>query len=506
MIYISKHHFLISSNLNWFFFSFLVGLEVQRDLFPLSVSSRLQEAPPLYLGVKTVQTGLDYHRENPIKEYFVNNALILEKEEFVSKSGGRQILYIIDQVIDLWVSTTPLPPLALDLIQNNNIYDSIQDHFDQFSQRIQSTRQENLFSRPGNHTFFIPRNPLSGRFDEYVVKGHVISNNVLFLRVIGSDIYHSAAYDNSVNVDLSLRNRTIKFGQVEPTYYIQSNTLKSDQQHSKGVVMSRIVHANIPVRNGVVHVIEKPLMIIDLTVYDFLAAEKDKLSIFKELLDTDSSIRNEFNIAQTDKTVLAPVDSAFVNLLESPVRKEEERQKVLERLTKDHGKLRDLLLLHLIHQSYSSDDARTKPQVVSADGKRNLYFRLGGDEKKPKFTVEGGAVNATVIQADIATTNGMIHVIDRVLGMPFQNLFDKLKTDPELTFTYKLGEQGQRWNEQLTYEDRRYTYFVPSDKAWQEFKINNPSEYKQLDEGLYPGITRRVSHDKSNAFKQIKRF
>lgn len=48
------------------------------------------------------------------------------------------------------------------------------------------------------------------------------------------------------------------------------------------------------------------------------------------------------------------------------------------------------------------------------------------------MTVEGGGVNATVIQADLAATNGIIHIIDRVLGVPYTTVLDKLRTDPML--------------------------------------------------------------------------
>lgn len=47
-------------------------------------------------------------------------------------------------------------------------------------------------------------------------------------------------------------------------------------------------------------------------------------------------------------------------------------------------------------------------------------------------TVEGGGVNATVIQADLAATNGIIHVIDRVLGVAYTSILDKMEHDPQL--------------------------------------------------------------------------
>lgn len=52
--------------------------------------------------------------------------------------------------------------------------------------------------------------------------------------------------------------------------YVKSNTVVGDSKHSTGVVMAEIVKANIPVRNGVVHLIHRPLMVVDTTVFEFL--------------------------------------------------------------------------------------------------------------------------------------------------------------------------------------------------------------------------------------------
>lgn len=52
--------------------------------------------------------------------------------------------------------------------------------------------------------------------------------------------------------------------------YVKSHTLLSDGKHSPGVVLSEIVKANIPVKNGVVHLIQKPLMVVDNNVRELL--------------------------------------------------------------------------------------------------------------------------------------------------------------------------------------------------------------------------------------------
>ena len=464
---------------------------VKKDLFPYSVSSTLQEAAPLYLNFKE-RRPVSHHEyfQHDTKEYFVNNAKIIKETQHKTNTGEDQLLYVIEEALEPHIPSTPLPPFALELISNPSIY-AIDERWDSFYQKITNNNQQSIFERPGNHTFFVPtRDTKPEIFDKYVVLGHVIPNHVLFLNVMGKDSYNSAANDATVNVELSLLNRTLRIN-PEQTYYVQSNTIKADNKHNKGIVMSRVLRPNIPVKNGVVHLIEKPLMIIDTSIIDFLQQEKDgRLKTFNELLDRVPDLRSE--IAKGgQKTILAPTDSAFNNLNEN-----EEDNKV-EYLIQNPDQLRELLQLHHVpQQSVSTDDIRrgAKPEVMSADNRRSLYFRVAGGDTSPRLTVEGGGVNATAVQADIGATNGIIHIIDRVLGMPFQNIYDKLKSDPTLSFSYELGEgQGnQKWNEQLLREDRRFTYFVPSNDAWEAFKRDNPSEYKQMEMKLFPANTRNV--------------
>lgn len=51
--------------------------------------------------------------------------------------------------------------------------------------------------------------------------------------------------------------------------YVKSNTIVGDS-HSTQVVIAEIVKANIPVKNGVVHFIHQPLMVVDTTIQEYL--------------------------------------------------------------------------------------------------------------------------------------------------------------------------------------------------------------------------------------------
>lgn len=72
-------------------------------------------------------------------------------------------------------------------------------------------------------------------------------------------------------------------------------------------------------------------------------------------------------------------------------------------------------------------------QIPTNVDKNYLYFNvLNRDDTNKTITVEGGGVNATIVQSDIAATNGFVHIIDHVLGIPYTSVLGKLQTDPML--------------------------------------------------------------------------
>jgi hypothetical protein len=48
------------------------------------------------------------------------------------------------------------------------------------------------------------------------------------------------------------------------------------------------------------------------------------------------------------------------------------------------------------------------------------------------MTVAARGINATVVEKDIGTINGVIQVIDRVLGVPYQTIYQRISTDPNM--------------------------------------------------------------------------
>lgn len=94
-------------------------------------------------------------------------------------------------------------------------------------------------------------------------------------------------------------------------------------------------------------------------------------------------------------TVFAPTDEAFAKIPKAD----------LDALLKDKAKLTAVLTYHVFAGNASSADLRGLKDLSTANGARIKIDATKG------LKVDG----ATVIKADVAASNGVIHVIDTVL-------------------------------------------------------------------------------------------
>lgn len=100
-------------------------------------------------------------------------------------------------------------------------------------------------------------------------------------------------------------------------------------------------------------------------------------------------------------TVFAPTDQAFAKLPKATV----------DALLKDKEALKQVLLYHVVSGNVTSDQVVNLKSAKTLQGS-NIKVSTG----KGKVRID----KATVVQADIQCTNGVIHVIDTVILPPKQ--------------------------------------------------------------------------------------
>lgn len=479
-----------------------------------SVLSQLEGNPPIWITRNKGQ-----YRE----DIYVNNAKIIqERSNYIqlNQRNNLQVLHVIDQVLVPVRSANKdiaaiYNPDAFQLLNQSENLDLGHHRCRSFRQRVNQNNKGNVFLTEGKNTFFIPVDegfkpaPRPDKIDQKVIDGHIVPNHALFTDATPRDHdYETMAFSDNVRVTISF---TVQSDGKTPTYYVKSNTIVGDPNHSEGVVLAEIVKANIPVRNGVVHLIHRPLMVVDTTVQQFLESFKGTGIVDQEdgpLYKFYNKIRDEGGefmaeiTKMRDLTLFAPSNLAWATANIDTVYKPE--------------KLREILNLHLVNERLTIERIMEENinqifQVQTAAERKKLYFNVIKRENNITLTVEGGGVNATVIQPNIAATNGFVHIIDRVLGVPYTNVKEKLESDPMLNNTYFLGQQGG-FNDLLGDKTKRFTYFVPRDYAWKRAEIHFPSAHKKLFMKDYSYHVRQILErhlvvaDRAYTMAELKRL
>ena len=75
-------------------------------------------------------------------------------------------------------------------------------------------------------------------------------------------------------------------GNAEDSIVVRSNTIVGDRSHNRGMVVAKIVKGNIPVQNGVVHLIDKPLMIVARSLYEYIMVKYTRIYFRQFIFET----------------------------------------------------------------------------------------------------------------------------------------------------------------------------------------------------------------------------
>lgn len=161
-------------------------------------------------------------------------------------------------------------------------------------------------------------------------------------------------------------------------------------------------------------------------------------------------------------TIFAPTDAAFAALPEG----------LLEALLDDPDTLRAILLYHVLPREVRSGEVVSSDEARTAQGERVT------------FEVRGGSAfvnQAAIVQADIDTSNGVIHVIDSVIVPPSVNVAKLLADDIVDTavadgrFTTLVTAVQAAGLEQTLRSDGPFTVFAPTDDAFDKLPAGTVS-------------------------------
>jgi len=324
------------------------------------------------------------------------------------------------------------------------IYEELKErsHYSTLVTAIDIAGLEDALSGEGSLTLFAPSNAAFAQIPEEDLNALLADQSqltaVLTYHVLGEEIGFKEFESGS---ETTLQGTDVEITVKKYSWWFRG--VKVDNSH--------IVRANIHASNGVIHGIDS---VLDPTfepapsILEIVASDQENFSTLGELVEL-AGLADILASERRTWTVFAPTNTAFSKIPPSTI----------DALLNDKNLLRKVLLYHLLNGSKTSEDlgdgsVRTLArQSVETDVEDGVLVRVNDSE---------------VAVADVAASNGTIHVISSVLlpNLP-QSLTSVIAAQDELsTLETALGLTGQDEVFDSTKSYPSYTIFAPRNAAF----------------------------------------
>ena len=168
----------------------------------------------------------------------------------------------------------------------------------------------------------------------------------------------------------------------------------------------KVIATDVDASNGVIHVIDNVIVPPTQSLVQVAQANTDFSELVSLVLAADPAVATALSTASANGlTVFAPTNAAFTELYKTTP-----KATLLDPANKTL--LTNVLLYHVVPgRVFSTDLPNVSGEVATANTTGKLTFNLTGGAKVVGKT--SGASNIT--SANILATNGVVHVIDKVL-------------------------------------------------------------------------------------------
>jgi uncharacterized surface protein with fasciclin (FAS1) repeats len=205
---------------------------------------------------------------------------------------------------------------------------------------------------------------------------------------------------------------TVKAADVKsgsaPTVNANNNIYLS--KNTDGVFINgniRIIATDVMASNGVIHVIDNVIIPPSENLVTIASKNTNFSELVSLVLAADAGVATALtNASANGLTVFAPTNAAFTELYKTT-------PKATLLLPANKALLTKILLYHVVPNRVFSTDLPNigSTEVTSANGTDKLTFDLAGGAKVKGKT----SGNSNITGVNILATNGVIHVIDKVL-------------------------------------------------------------------------------------------
>ena len=409
--------------------------------------------------------------------------------DFVASNG---VAHTIDKVL--------LPQSAVDFVASLQLKSIVEIavETDDLSLLVDALGQANAglvetLSGDGPFTVFAPNNAafvnlLEALGDDYNSLADFDTQEEIDLLV---DIltYHVVAGTAAFSTDLSN-------GQSIPTFQGESVgvDLSSGVQITDATDMpANVVMPDVEASNGVVHVIDKVLL--PSSAVEFLASLQlkniveiaiatDDLSLLVEALGQANAGLVETLSGDGPFTVFAPTNQAFADLLDV--------------LGDDYHSLADfdteaeidllvqVLTYHVVAGTAAFSTDLSDGQEIGTVQGENVGINL---KNGTVHVVDATDTNASVVIPDVEASNGVVHVIDKVLlpqavldalNPPLPNIVELAQSVPDLSLLVDALVQADAGLVEVLSGDGPFTVFAPTNAAFADLLAALGDDYHSL--------------------------
>ena len=234
---------------------------------------------------------------------------------------------------------------------------------------------------------------------------------------------------------------------------------------------ARISEVDLVCSNGIVHFIDEVLDPVELDLFEQL--EKDgRFTILTKLI-TRSGLSKLFQNRHSVYTVFAPTDEAFTTLPAGTVEALMSPEKL--------DLLSDVIRSHIVEGARTVGKIEgiqplgTPGRSVTNEYGQSLIYRIVKDAP----TIDG----RQIIERDLVTRNGFLHVIDRPLLPKRESLVDRMKKAGEFEVFLALCRQAGLYDLLGQFNDQ-ITVFAPVDGVFEKDEVRKLAAELQRPENV----------------------
>jgi uncharacterized surface protein with fasciclin (FAS1) repeats len=203
----------------------------------------------------------------------------------------------------------------------------------------------------------------------------------------------------------SVKAADVKSGTVET---VNTNNDIYLSKNADGVFINgniKVIATDVAASNGVIHVIDNVIVPPTRSLVEIAQADTNFTELVSLVLAADPAVATALSSAASGLTVFAPTNAAFRELYKTT-------PKATLLAPANRALLTSVLLYHVIpSRVFSTDLPNVTAPVTTANTNGTVTFDLVGGAKVLGKTSGASAITA----ANILATNGVIHVIDKVL-------------------------------------------------------------------------------------------